>query len=64
MTASYKIDKCYLGGWCCYFYAGGYPNTDEHGTNGTGVKIYETKEKAEAAGKRYIKKMAKNGFTV
>lgn len=64
MTASYKVEKSYLGDWCCYFYAGGFPNTDERGTNGTGLKLYESKDKAEAAGKRYLKKMAKNGFEV
>lgn len=62
MKASYKIFKCYLGGWCCEFYVGNDKNYEERGTDGTGLKIYETREKAEAAGKRYLKKMQKNGF--
>lgn len=64
MTASYELDKCYLGGWCCYFLVGGRYNTDERGTDGTGLKIYDTFDKAMAAGERYLRKMAKNGFAV
>ena len=64
MKASYELSKCCLGGWCCYFLVGNKLNTDARGTDGTGLKIYDTIDKAENAGKRYIKKMQKNGFEV
>lgn len=64
MTASYKTYKSRFGDWVCTFYVDGYPDFDERGTDGTGCKLYETEQKAIAAGKRYLKKMKKNGFTV
>ena len=65
MKARYSIERHYNSNdYVCYFKIDGRSNFDERGTNGTGLKIYETKEKAEAAGKRYIKKMQKNGFDI
>lgn len=61
MKASYKVwqfgDK-----WTCAFLVDGRYNYDAHGTCGTGVKLYDTEEKANEAGKRYIRKMLKLGF--
>lgn len=64
MKASYTIIKSRWGDWTCNFYIDNHPNFEERGTNGTGLKFYSTKEKAEAAGKRYIKKMQNNGFKI
>lgn len=64
MKASYTVEKCYCGEWCCNFLVDGHHDTDAHGTDGTGLKLYQTEEKAVAAGKRYLKKMKKNGFTI
>lgn len=65
MKASYRIEEVYWGNeWACNFFVDGRSNCDERGTNGTGCKIYPTKEKAEDAGKRYLKKMQKNGFEI
>lgn len=62
MTASYRVSVSRFGDWMCHFYVDGRADTDERGTDGTGLKIYATRAKAEAAGKRYLKKMQKNGF--
>ena len=64
MKASYIVEKSRWGDWFCTFYIDNRPDFDERGTNGTGGKFYETQEKAEQAGKRYLKKMQKNGFDV
>ena len=64
MKASYIVEKSRWGDWICNFYIDNYPDFDERGTNGTGLKFYGTREKAEQAGKRYLKKMKKNGFDV
>lgn len=64
MKASYEIEKCHLGGWCCYFIVDGRADTSARGTDGTGLKIYDDVFKADAAGKRYLKKMQKNGFEI
>lgn len=64
MKASYIVEKSRFGDWQCTFFVGGYPNFDERGTDGTGLKFYETEEKAIAAGKRYLVKMKKNGFEI
>lgn len=65
MKASYSIEHHFnCNDYVCYFKIDNRPNFDERGTDGTGLKIYATKEKAENAGKRYIKKMKKNGFEV
>lgn len=62
MKASYKVSP-YYNRWTCAFLVDGRYNHDAHGTDGTGVKLYDTEEKAIAAGKRYVKKMLKLGFT-
>ena len=64
MKASYTVRETCWGRWSCNFYIDNRPNFDERGTDGTGLKFYGTKEKAETAGKRYIKKMQRNGFEV
>jgi hypothetical protein len=64
MTANYKVEKSRWNDYICRFYIDGYPDRDERGTDGTGLKFYETEAKAEAAGKRYLKKMKKNGFDI
>lgn len=64
MNASYSVNKTCWERWMCSFYVDGHLNTDERGTDGTGLKFYGTREKAEAAGKRYLKKMQKNGFEI
>lgn len=38
------------------FYAYGTMDNDYRGTNGTGMKVYDTLDKAVVAAKRYIKK--------
>ena len=66
MKASYRVEK-YLarnGEWVCYFLLNNKPETGERGAGGTGCKLYGTREKAEAAGKRYVKKMQINGFEI
>ena len=65
MKASYKVEKSRLPGkQVCYFFVDGRMNTDERGTDGTGLKLYDSEDKAEVAGKRYLAKMKKNGFEV
>ena len=65
MKASYSVEKNYNdNSYICYFKINGKPNYDERGTNGTGLKIYPTKEKAISAGKRYLLKMYANGFDI
>lgn len=65
MKASYDVKACYVGtGYICFFKIDNQLNFDERGTYGTGCKIYPTKEKAEAAGKRYLRKMKNNGFEI
>ena len=69
MKASYTVEKSRgvgsaAGKWVCNFFVGGRPDYDQRGTNGTACKLYETKEQAEAAGKRYLAKMKRNGFEV
>ena len=66
MKASYRVEKYFAnnGEWVCYFLLNNKPDTGERGTAGTGCKLYDTREKAEAAGKRYVKKMQINGFEI
>lgn len=66
MKASYRVEKYFSnnGEWVCYFLLNNKPDQDARGTAGTGCKLYSTKEKAEAAGKRYISKMQINGFEI
>ena len=65
MKASYKVYEAPWGSdYVCSFYVGGEINYDVRGCDGTGCKIYGNKKKAIAAGKRYLKKMQKNGFEV
>ena len=65
MKASYEVAKDFRGKeWICYFKVDGKADFDCRGTDGLGLKLYSTKEKAIAAGKRYLKKMQKNGFTI
>lgn len=64
MKASYKVERSRFGDWVCTFYINGRLDYDERGTNGTGCKLYESEAKAEAAGKRYLKKMQNNGFII
>ena len=64
MKASYRVTKTRWNDYMCEFMIDGYADTDVRGTDGTGLKFYFTKEQAEAAGKRYIKKMQKNGFEI
>lgn len=63
MKVSFKVYPHDDGRYVCRFLVDGRTDYDEHGTCGLGVKLYATKEKATAAGKRYVKKMAKLGFT-
>lgn len=44
------------GQYCVCFEAYGMMDNDYRGTNGTGMKVYDTLEKAIQAAKRYIKK--------
>lgn len=65
MNASYKVEKSrFPGKFICYFFVNGRVNSDERGTDVTGLKLYDSESKAEAAGKRYLAKMKKNGFEV
>ena len=65
MKASYKVEKSRFDGkFICYFLVDGRTNKDERGTDGTGLKLYDSEDNAEAAGKRYIAKMKRNGFEV
>lgn len=65
MDASYKVEKSrFPGKFICYFFVNGRMNSDERGTDGTGLKLYDSEDKAEAAGKRYLAKMKRNGFKV
>lgn len=65
MKATYSIEKHFHSNdYVCYFKIDNRSNYDERGTSGTGLKVYATKEKAENAGKRYLKKMQKNGFEI
>ena len=69
MIASYRVEKSHgvggaAGKYVCTFFLDGRIDYDNRGTNGTGGKLYETKEQAEAAGKRYLAKMKRNGFEV
>lgn len=69
MKASYEVNKALVlgkwsGEWAVYFYCDGHINQDVRGTCGMGLKLFPTREKAEASGKRYLKKMAECGFTI
>lgn len=66
MKASFTVKKSFTreNEYVTCFYVDGFKDTDERGTEGTGCKLYPTKEKAIAAGKRYLKKMQKNGFEI
>ena len=65
MKASYTVAKNYNGdGYICYFKIDGERNYEIKGTNGTGLKIYPTKEKAISAGKRYLLEMSTKGFVI
>lgn len=44
------------GQYSVSFDAFGAMNNDYRGTNGTGMKVYDTEEKAISAAKRYVKK--------
>lgn len=50
---------CWDGRYCVSFYALGWMDNDYRGTHGTGMKVYETEQKAIEAAKRYIKKWDK-----
>lgn len=63
MTVSFSVTKTRFDNFACCFLVDNRPNFDEYGTDRTGLKLYETQEKAVKAGKRYLRKMAKNGFT-
>lgn len=63
MKATYEVYKGHWeNDWVCMFKLDGRINKDERGTEGTGCKIYKTQESAIVAGKRYVRKMKKNGF--
>lgn len=65
MKAGYRVNHSTLHGkYVCWFLLNGRANRDERGTAGTGCKLYDSYEKADAAGKRYLKKMQKNGFII
>lgn len=65
MKAGYRVERSTVHGkFVCWFLINGRVNKDERGTDGTGIKFYDSREKAEAAGKRYLRKMKKNGFTI
>lgn len=65
MKASYRVEKArFPGKYVCYFFVDGRMNVDERGTDGTGLKLYDSEDKAEAAGKCYLAKMKRNGFEV
>ena len=65
MKASYTVAKSYNDdGYICYFKIDGERNYEERGTNGTGLKIYPTKEKAISAGKRYLLEMYAKGYVI
>lgn len=65
MKASYNVDTApWAIGYVCTFFVDGFINYDVPGSDNTGCKIYDSREKAEAAGKRYLKRMQKNGFEV
>lgn len=60
-TAMYIIqDVWFSNETACTFYCNGRPDKDVRGTDGTACKIYKTRERAIAAGERYLKKMAKD----
>lgn len=46
----------WTGEWCVSFFALGEMDNDVRGTNGTGMKVYDTKKHAMDAAKRYIKR--------
>lgn len=65
MKASYNTTSIFNSTeYVCYFMIDNHIDLNARGTDGTGCKIYATKEKAEAAGKRYLKKMQNNGFEI
>ena len=65
MTASYKVFYSKLRDqYVCMFHVNKRLNKDERGTDGTGVKLYDSFKQADEAGKRYLRKMSKNGFTI
>ena len=65
MKASYRVEHSTLHGkYVCWFLINGRANRDERGTAGTGCKLYDSWYKAQAAVKRYLCKMKKNGFNV
>ena len=66
MKASFKVEKSFTreNEYVTHFYVDGFIDTGERGTAGTGCKLYPTKEKATAAGKRYLRKMQNNGFEI
>lgn len=64
MKVSYIVYEEVFGhGWVVEYHVDGYIDYDVRGTYGLGIKIFDTKEKAEASGKRYVKKMVEEyGF--
>lgn len=42
------------GQYVTYFFALGDPDNDYRGTNGLGLKVYDTEKQAILAGKRYV----------
>lgn len=66
MKASYRVEQSFRnnGEYVCYFLIDNRIDKGARGTDGTGCKIYGTKQKAEAAGKRYLKKMESNEFEI
>ena len=65
MKVSYTVAKSYNdNSYICYFENDGERNYEVKGTNGTGLKIYPTKEQAISAGKRYLLEMYSRGFDI
>lgn len=62
MTAAYKIRQSLDDRYVLFFLVNGMIDCSAYGSNGTGCKVYESMAKAEAAGRRYLKRMSKHGF--
>ena len=44
------------GQYAVHFFALGTPDNDYRGTNGTGLKVYDTEDKAIQSAKRYVRR--------
>lgn len=67
MKVRYEVNKALVlgrwsGEWSVTYICDGRIDQDVRGTCGMGIKLFPTREKAEASGKRYVKKMVANGF--